>query len=117
VTEPHSNGSPETTRTASKPLDPNVRRSIKAARTTRLRRRFRPFDELDAEVTDLIRRLDPDPGESVGTNVARTILQAQTLRKEILLGKLKAEDLDARVDERDIRQEWETVKRELGIPS
>jgi hypothetical protein len=72
---------------------------------------------LDAEVVELIKRLTPDPDKELGTNVARTILQAQTLRKELLLGKLKAEELDTRLEEHDVREEWERVKRELGISS
>jgi hypothetical protein len=47
--------------------------------------------------------------------VARTILQAQTLRKELLLGKLKAEEVERRVEEMDIKDEWEKVKVALGI--
>jgi hypothetical protein len=115
MSEPHNQEPESAARRPPEPLDANVRRSIKAARTTRLRRRFKPFDEIDAEVQVLIKRLTPAEGKPLGTNVARTILQAQTLRKELLLGKLKAEELDARVEERDIREEWERVKRALGI--
>ena len=115
MTEPHNQEPHNAAERTSKALDANVRRSIKAARTTRLRRRFKPFEEIDAQIVNLLERITPPDGEEVGTNVARTILQAQTLRKELLLGKLKAEELDARVEERDIREEWERVKRELGI--
>ena len=97
------------------PLDANSRRSIKAGRTRRLNKRLKPFDALDAEVVDLITRITPDAGVSLGTNVARTILQAQTLRKELLLGKLKAEEIERRLEESDVRAEFEELKRDLGI--
>jgi hypothetical protein len=112
----HDNNQPlSATRTPSGASEKNARRAIKAARSTRLRRRLKPFNELDAEVVALIKRLTPDADTELGTNVARTILQAQTLRKELLLGKLKAEELDTRLEEHDVREEWERVKRELGI--
>jgi len=111
--EAHSYKPLSATRTPSNGSEKNTRRAVKAARSSRLRRRFKPFDDLDAEVVELIKRLTPDPDQGLGTNVARTILQAQTLRKELLLGKLKAEELDSRLDEYDVRQELEELKRIL----
>jgi hypothetical protein len=88
---------------------------MKGARTKRLRKRLTPFDAIDKEVVHLIERITPEEGEEVGTNVARAILQAQTLRKELLLGKLKAEEIERRLEDTDIREEWEQVKNALGI--
>jgi hypothetical protein len=104
-----------TTKRTPEPLDANTRRNIKAARTRRLNRRLKPFDDLDAEVVSTIKRITPPPEETLTANTARAIIQAQTLRKELLLGKLKAEELDRRVEEKDISEEWEEVKRALGI--
>src|SRR3712207_841392 len=96
-------------------IDANTRRGIKAARTRRLRRRMEPFDQLDAEVVQVIERLLPPGDEKLGANTARAILQAQTLRKELLLGKLKAEELERRVEALDVKEEWEKVNVALGI--
>jgi hypothetical protein len=117
--EPHSYQPESATRTTPKPLDANSRRSIRAARTKRLQKRLKPFDAIDAEVVALIERITPSEADDqpLSTNTARTILQAQTLRKELLLGKLKAEEVERRLEEMDIREEWEKVKRELGIAS
>ena len=115
MTEPHRDAPESATTLPSNGLDANSRRSIKAARSRRLKKRLGPFDAIDAEVVALIERLTPEPDQALGTNVARTILQAQTLRKELLLGKLKAEEVERRVEEMDIREEWEQVKRALGI--
>jgi hypothetical protein len=97
------------------PLDANTRRAIRSARTRRLKRRLVPFDSLDAEVVKVIERLTPAPDKALGTNTARVIIQAQTLRKELLLGKLKAEELARRIEEWDVREEWEQVKHALGL--
>jgi hypothetical protein len=96
-------------------LDANSRRSLKAARTKRLHRRLTPFDNIDAEVVALIARITPLDNQPLSVNTARTILQAQTLRKELLLGKLKAEEVERRLEESDVREEFEELKRELGI--
>ncbi len=113
--EPLRNTPHGATRMTTEALDPNTRGRIKAARSRRLRRRMKPFDEIDAEVVALLERITPPDGEDMGTNVARTILQAQTLRKELLLGKLKAEEVERRLEEHDVREEWEEVKRALGL--
>jgi hypothetical protein len=115
MTEPHTSAPNAAATMPLERLDANSRRSIRAARTKRLQKRLGPFDAIDAEVVALIQRLTPEDGKPLGTNVARTILQAQTLRKELLLGKLKAEEVERRVEEMDIREEWEKVKRALGI--
>jgi hypothetical protein len=113
--EPHRNTARSATRRTPEGLDATTRGRIKAARTKRLRRRLAPFEEIDEQVVALVERITPADGEQVGTNVARTILQAQTLRKELLLGKLKAEEVERRLEESDVVAEWERVKRELGI--
>ena len=113
--EPLRNTPQGATRSTTEALDANTRGRIKAARSRRLRKRMKPFDEIDAEVVALLERITPPDGEDVGTNVARTILQAQTLRKELLLGKLKAEEVERRLEEADVREEWEIVKRALLI--
>ena len=110
-----TNGAQKPPRMTPEVLDPDARGRIKAARTKRLKRRARPFDEIDAEVVALLERITPQIGEEVGTNVARTILQAQTLRKELLLGKLRTEEMEAKLEVMDIREEWEAVKRALGL--
>ena len=115
MTEPHTSAPNAATTMPPERLDANSRRSIRAARTKRLQKRLGLFDAIDAEVVKLIERLTPEPDKPLGTNVARTILQAQTLRKELLLGKLKAEEVERRVEEMDIKEEWEQVKRALGI--
>lgn len=112
--DPYRNAAQGATKLPPNGLDANSRRSIKAARSRRLKKRLAPFEEIDKEVVDLIRRLDPE-GHDLGTNAARTVLQAQTLRKELLLGKLKAEEVERKLEESDVREEWEKVKRELGI--
>ena len=117
MTTPHDQRDAGAARTPSRRLDADSRRAIKGARTKRLKRRLAPFDALDAEVVDLIRRLEPESGD-IGTNVARAILQAQTLRKELLLGKLKAEEIERRLEESDVRAEFEDLKsvlREHGV--
>src|SRR5215217_2221357 len=111
----HTNGSHKNPTITREALDPYTRGRIKAARTKRLKRRVKPFEELDAEVVSLLERITPRIGEEVGTNVARTILQAQTLRKELLLGKLRTEEIEAKLEVMDIREEWEAVKRALGL--
>jgi hypothetical protein len=113
--EPLRNRSHSAPRTTTEPLDSNTRGRIKAARSRRLRKRLAPFEEIDAEVVALLERITPPDGQDVGTNIARTILQAQTLRKELLLGKLRAEEVERRLEEADVREEWEMVKRALGI--
>lgn len=113
--EPLRNTPHSATRMTTEALDANTRGRIKAARSRRLRKRMKPFDAIDAEVVALLERITPPDGEDVGTNIARTILQAQTLRKELLLGKLKAEEVERRLEEADVREEWEMVKRALGI--
>ena len=113
--EPHSYQPNAATKLPSTGLDAHSRRAIKAARSRRLKRRLAPFEEIDKEVVALIRRITPPDGEPLSTNTARTILQAQTLRKELLLGKLKAEEVERRIEELDIREEWEQVKRALGV--
>jgi hypothetical protein len=113
--EPHTSAPNAATTLPAERLDANSRRSIKAGRSRRLKKRLSPFDAIDAEVVALVERLTPDEGEPLGTNVARTILQTQTLRKELLLGKLKAEEVERRVEEMDIKEEWEQVKVALGI--
>lgn len=113
--EPHRNTAHSATRATTEALDSSTRGRIKAARSRRLRKRLKPFEEIDAEVVALLERITPPESEDVGTNVARTILQGQTLRKELLLGKLKAEEVERRLEESDIREEWEVIKRELGI--
>ena len=40
--------------------------------------------------------LTPPKDKNLGAHTARVILQAQTLRKELLLGELKAEELERR---------------------
>ena len=111
----HTNGAHKPPSITTKALDADTRGRIKAARTKRLRRRMKPFEEIDAEVVGLLERITPPEGEEVGKNVARAILQAQTLRKELLLGKLKAEEIERRLEDTDIREEWEQVKNALGI--
>jgi hypothetical protein len=111
----HSNGSHKAPTITTEALDADTRGRIKAARTKRLKRRMKPFEGIDAEVVSLLERITPPEGEEVGTNVARTILQAQTLRKELLLGKLRAEEIEDRLEATNIREEWEVVKRVLGI--
>ena len=111
----HTNGAHKAPRTTPGALDADTRGRIKAARTKRLRRRMKPFEEIDAEVVGLLERITPPEGEEVGTNVARAILQAQRLRKELLLGKLRAEEIEDKLEQANIREEWEVVKRVLGI--
>ena len=111
----HNNGAHKNPSITTEALDADTRGRIKAARTKRLRRRMKPFEEIDVEVVGLLERITPPEGEEVGTNVARAILQAQTLRKELLLGKLRAEELEDKLEATNIREEWEVVKRVLGI--
>jgi hypothetical protein len=115
VRKTHTNGAHKTPSITTEALDADTRGCLKAARTKRLRRRLKPFEEIDGEVVALLERITPPEGEEVGTNVARTILQAQTLRKELLLGKLRAEEIEGKLEIADIREEWEVVKRALGI--
>jgi hypothetical protein len=115
VRKTHTNGAHKAPSITTEALDADTRGRIKAARTKRLKRRVKPFDELDAEVVTLLERITPQIGEEVGTNVARTILQAQTLRKELLLGKLRAEEIEGKLEATNIREEWEVVKRVLGL--
>ena|SRR5918994_1785392 len=97
------------------PISKASRSAIKAHRTKRIKKRLAPFDAIDQEVVELITRLSPPEGEEISTNTARVILQAQTLRKELLLGRLKAEELERRAEALDVVEEWEKVKSELGI--
>jgi hypothetical protein len=115
VKRAHTNGAHKPPSITTEALDADTRGRLKAARTKRLRRRMKPFEEIGAEVVGLLERITPPEGEELGTNVARTILQAQTLRKELLLGKLKAEEVERRLEDNDIKEEWEVVKRALGI--
>lgn len=89
------------------------RAALKAARTKRLKRRFQPFDQIDQEVRDLLERITPPDGEVIEPAVARVILSAQTLRKELLLGRLRAEELDRKIEEADVMEEFERLKEVL----
>jgi hypothetical protein len=97
------------------PLSKASRAAMRAHRTKRVKKRLGPFEAIDKEVIALIGRLTPPDGEEMSTNTARVILQAQTLRKELLLGHLKAEELERRLEESDVREEFEELKRDLGV--
>jgi hypothetical protein len=112
---PHNNREKWVSAQPVAPLSKASRAAIKAHRTKRIKKRLAPFDAIDAEVVALIERVTPPEGEEMGTNTARVILQAQTLRKELLLGRLKAKELERRAESLDVLEEWEEVKRELGI--
>jgi hypothetical protein len=52
---------------------------------------------------------------SAAASDARVILSGLTLRKDIELAKARIIELECRLEEQDIAEEWELVKRELGI--
>jgi hypothetical protein len=96
-------------------LDRETRRRIRQARTRRLNARLKPLDDLEAEVKKIQDRTDPGD-EVLDRNDARVILQAQALRKEIQLAKQKVIEVERKLEEQDIAEEWEQVKDALGIP-
>jgi flagellar motility protein MotE (MotC chaperone) len=95
-------------------LDRDTRARLRAARTKRLNRRLKPLDDLEAEVKAIQDRTDP--GEDLlDRNDARVILQAQALRKEIQLAKQKVIEVERRLEEQDIAEEFEELKNALGV--
>ncbi len=95
-------------------LDKETRRRLRQARTRRLNVRLKPLDELEAEVKAVQERIDPGE-DMLDRNDGRVILQAQALRKEIQLAKQRVIEVERKLEEQDIAEEWEQVKRALGI--
>jgi hypothetical protein len=81
-------------------------------RTRRLNVEKKPFDLLDAEIKEIHRRVDE--GE-LDRNDDRVILQAYALRKDLLLGKLRATEVIRKLEESDVREEFEQLKDDLGL--
>jgi|SRR5215204_4241794 len=81
-------------------------------RTRRLKAANKPFDRLGAEAADVQRRVEAD---ELDRNVGRVLLQALALRKDLELAKDRRTEIITKLEELDVRSEFEDLKRELGI--
>lgn len=106
--KPHKNAHKATVSSPTQKSQAHVRRW----RTRRLNAEKKPFDLLDVEIKTIHQRVEE--GE-LDRNDARVMLQAYALRKDLLLGKLRVTEVMRKLEESDVREEWEEVKRELGI--
>jgi hypothetical protein len=86
-------------------------------RTRRLNKANAPFERLDGEAAEIVRRMDLDEGEEdhLDRNVGRVMLQGLALRKDLELAKDRRTEITMKLDEVDVRSEFEDLKRELGI--
>jgi hypothetical protein len=115
--KPHSNGANNVTTLPRTLLDANTRRAIKSARSRRLNRRLKPLDELDAEVRRIIERMDSayTGDDRLHRNIGRVMLQGLTLRKDIVLARLDIIESERKLEEFDVREEFEELKAIMGV--
>jgi hypothetical protein len=89
--------------------------AMRAARTRRLKAANKPFEVLDKEVADVVRRMDRPSGdeEHLDRNVGRVMLQGLALRKDLELAKDRRTEVIMKLEEVDVRTELEELKDDL----
>jgi hypothetical protein len=88
--------------------------AIKAARTRRLNKKLGPLQNLDRLVADVNTRVE---NGALDRSDARILLQGLALRKDIILAMLRVTEVDRKLEEFDVRAEFEELKRAIGFTS
>jgi hypothetical protein len=94
---------------------PSTRRSQsvqRGHRTRRLNKANKPFDELSGEAKEVQRRIEAG---DIDRNDGKAQLDAIRLRKDLELAKDRRTEVIMKLEEVDVRAEFEELKRELGI--